>query len=365
MRYVVVIAGGSGTRLWPLSRTSRPKQLLELGDGRSLLQLAYDRLAGVVPVDHIYVGCGLQHSQAVREHLTDLPPGNILGEPIGRDTANAIGLAAAVLSGDDPDAEIAFVTADHVIEPADEFAAALNEGFAAVSREPRTMVTFGIVPSAPHTGLGYIEKGEPFGDDGRVLTVKAFAEKPDFDRAKEYVASGRYLWNAGTFVWRADTVLAELELQLPETVTGLRKIAAAWEGPNRGEVLTEIYPSLTKVSIDYAVLEPVAAGAGAGGQLVVVPVEVDWLDIGSWTALAGTFGADSSGNTRDAYCALVDSGGNVVVSDDPDHLVAAVGLHDMIVVHTADVTMICPKSDAERVKDLVAHVRDEHGPRFL
>lgn len=366
MRYAVMMAGGSGTRLWPLSRSSRPKQLLEVTGGLSLLQLAYRRLEGVVPPGNIFVACGRVHADAVRDHLTGLPVENILSEPVGRDTANAIGLAAAVLDERDADAEIAFVTTDHVIEPEELFADGLRRGFELVERMPSALVTFGIVPNSPHTGLGYVEKGSPLDDDAdAALAVSAFKEKPERASAEQYVASGNYLWNAGTFVWRADTVLNELAKQLPETVNGLRKIAESWDSPDAKDVIDEIYPRLQKISIDYAILEPLAKGDGAGGELVVVPLEVDWLDIGSWPALAGSLAVDDGGNTYDGIAALVDSGGNIVVSDDPGHLVAAVGLHDMIVVHTSDVTMVCPKRYAERVKDLVAHVREEHGPRFV
>lgn len=365
MRYAVIMAGGSGTRLWPLSRTTMPKQLLSVGSGRSLLRLAYDRLREVVPPDWIFVACGLAHADAVREHLAELPADNILGEPVGRDTANAIGLAAAVLAERDPDAVIAFVTSDHVIEPVSAFTAALVTGFELVEADPATLVTYGIVPSSPHTGLGYIEKGAPLRPDGSVLEVAAFTEKPDAATAAAYLASGNYLWNAGTFVWSARTVLAELARHLPATVDGLRRVAAEWETPRRAELLDEIYPTLTKISIDYAVLEPAARGEGAGARLVVVPIAVDWLDIGAWPALGGTLGCDPSGNAYAGITALVDSAGNIIVSDDPDHLIATVGLRDTIIVHTADVTMVCPKQEAERVKELVAHVREAHGERYL
>lgn len=365
MRYAVIMAGGTGTRLWPLSRTTMPKQLLSVGSGRSLLGLAYDRLLDVVPRDRIFVACGRVHADAVREHLDDLPADNILGEPVGRDTATAIGFAASVLAERDPDAVIAFVTSDHVIEPVAEFTAALATGFDVAESDPPTLVTFGIVPSSPHTGLGYIEKGAPLRPDGSLLAVSTFTEKPDAAAAAGYLASGRYLWNAGTFVWRARTVLAELAAQLPDTADGLRRVAAAWETDRREDVLDEVYPKLAKISIDYAVLEPAARGDGAGARLVVVPIAVDWLDVGSWPALGGTLAADSAGNTYVGVAALVDSAGNIVVSDDPDHLVATVGLRDTIVVHTADVTMVCPKSEAERVKDLVVHVRESHGERYV
>ncbi|HZC27272.1 MAG TPA: mannose-1-phosphate guanylyltransferase [Actinopolymorphaceae bacterium] len=361
MRYAVIIAGGTGTRLWPLSRGTRPKQLLSVG-GRSLLRLAYERLSGVVPAERIFVCAGTAHREAIVEHLPELPVGNYLGEPLGRDTANAIGLACAILAKHDPDATVAFVNSDHVIEPIASFQQALQTAFEQVARDPQSLVTFGIPPSAPHTGLGYIERAEPLEADG-VFAVSAFTEKPDAATAREYVDSGRHLWNSGMFVWRAETLLAELEAYLPQTFAGVRRIADAWDTPDRSVVLKEVYADLPKISIDYAVMEPAARGKGAA-RVVVVPMSVDWLDVGSWPNLARTLENDSAQNAANTVTALVDSEGNIVVSDDPEHLVATVGLRDTIIVHTRDVTMVCPKTSAERVRDLVARVYDQHGSRY-
>jgi mannose-1-phosphate guanylyltransferase len=367
MRYAVIIAGGTGTRLWPLSRGTRPKQLLSVGGGKSLLRLAYDRLLGVVPPERIYVCAGTAHRDAIVEHLPELPPANYLGEPLGRDTANAIGLACAVLARRDPDAELAFVNSDHVIEPISGFADALETAFEQVATDPAVLVTFGIQPSAPHTGLGYIERAGPLeppsGQGARVFAVSAFTEKPDLATAQSYIASGRHLWNSGMFVWRADTLLGALEAFLPKSFAGVRRIAAAWDSPDSALVLKEVYADLPKISIDYAVMEPAARGEGHA-RVVVVPMSVDWLDVGNWPTLARTLENDSAQNAANTVTVLVDSEGNIVVSDDPEHLVATVGLRDTIIVHTRDVTMVCPKTSAERVKDLVARVYDQHGSRY-
>jgi mannose-1-phosphate guanylyltransferase len=363
MRYAVINAGGSGTRLWPLSRATRPKQLLSVRDGKSLLRLAYERLVGLVPTERIFVCTGTAYLEAVAEHLPELPTTNLLGEPAARDTANAFGFASAVLGARDPEAVIAFVTADHVIEPLAKFQEGLRLGIETVEADPHAVVTFGIPPTSPHTGLGYIERGTALPDTPDVFTVSAFKEKPDLETAEKYVESDRYLWNSGMFVWRADTLLGELRQHLPESYDGMRRIAAAWDTPSQDEVVASTYEGLRKISIDYAVMEPAARGEGEA-HVRVVPMGVDWLDVGAWPTLARTLEADQARNACSAITVMVDSEGNIVVSDDPDHLVATVGLHDTIIVHTRDVTMVCPKSSAERVKDLAARVQHTHGSRY-
>ncbi|HSV66124.1 MAG TPA: mannose-1-phosphate guanylyltransferase [Mycobacteriales bacterium] len=362
VRYGVIMAGGAGTRLWPMSRAARPKQLLELAGGRSLLRLAFDRLAAVLPAGQILVCTAEAHRAAVLANLPGLAADNVIGEPCGRDTANAVGLPAAVLARRDPEAVVAFVSADHVIEPVEVFAERLDTAFRLAEEHKDGLVTLGVVPTTPHTGYGYIERGGPLASAG--YRVSAFREKPDAATARSYVDSGRYYWNSGMFVWRAATVLAELETHLPESYAGLARIAAAWDGPDRAGVLAATYPTLPKISIDYAVLEPAAQGRG-GAQVFVVELPVSWLDIGSWPALASIVDGDGAGNAVRAATALLDSAGNIVVSDQPEHLVAAVGLRDMIVVHTRDVTMICSRADAEQVKRLVADVGRQYGERYL
>jgi mannose-1-phosphate guanylyltransferase len=366
MQYGVIIAGGRGIRLWPMSREARPKQLLEIVGGRSLLELAYDRLATVLPPERIVVCTAERDASEVQRQLSKLPPENILGEPVGRDTVNAIGLCCAVLRARDPEAVLAFVTADHVIEPVPVFAAALTRAFHLADR-PNRLVTFGIVPTFPHTGLGYVEQGAALVDDqsgaADAFTVTAFVEKPDLEHATEYVNSGRFLWNSGMFVWRASTLLDQLAQRLPATHDALARVAATWSSAERAAALADVYPTLPATSIDYAVMEP--ASTDPAVEVVVVPLELDWLDVGSWPSLAGVLPTDADGNTVQAPAVLVDSAGNIVISDLPDRLTAAIGLRDTVVVHTADVTLICPIADAPRLKDLVAAVAERTGTRFL
>jgi mannose-1-phosphate guanylyltransferase len=361
------MAGGSGTRLWPISRGDKPKQLLRVVRGKSLLQVSYERLRGILPPEQIYVCTAAAHASLVLEDLKELPKENILGEPIGRDTANAVGFAAAVLRKRDPDAVCAVVTADHVIEPIDTFQASIKTAFEVTAEYPSSLVTFGIVPTHGHTGLGYVHRGEPLklrsGVTG-AYRVLAFKEKPDKPTADRYVESGRYYWNSGMFVWRAETVMNELAALRPESPRGLSAIADAWGTPRQQDVLNQIYPTLKKISVDYAIMEPAAQGKGKA-QVAVVEMPVQWLDVGSWTSLAETLKTDEHNNAVDADTVMfVDSDDNIVVSTDPKHLVATIGVSDMIIVHTPDATLICPKTDSQRVKDVVGKLKDKFGDRY-
>ncbi|MGY1821251.1 mannose-1-phosphate guanylyltransferase [Geodermatophilus sp. SYSU D00079] len=365
MRHAVIMAGGSGTRLWPLSRAARPKQLLDVvaddgGGAHSLLAEAFDRLRAVLPVEQIWVCTAARYGEQVRAALPELGADRLILEPTARDTANAVGLAAALVADVDPDAELAVVSADHVIRPVERFAAALTTAYDVLARRPRALVTLGITPTAPATGFGYVQRGAPTEVPG-AAEAASFREKPDRATAEAYLASGEYLWNSGMFVWRARTVLDALAEHLPESAAGLARVVAAPAGPERDAVLAEVFPSLPKISVDYAVLEPAATERG---RVLVVDLDVDWLDVGSWPALAGTLEADGAGNALRGLTVLLDSERNVVLSDDPDHLVALVGVRDSVVVHTADVTMVCPMADAERVKQLLAAVEAAHASRF-
>ena len=364
MEYGVIMAGGAGTRLWPLSRSHIPKQLLPIVRGKSLLQLSYERLRGMLSPQQIFVCTSAVHGPAVLANLPELPPENLLGEPVGRDTANAVGFPAALLLKRDRQAVFCVTTADHVIEPIDAFHAAMRTGFEVATRIPNALVTFGIVPTHGHTGLGYIHRGEALPGFKGAYRVQSFKEKPDKATADRYVESGRYYWNSGMFVWRADTVLKELATHLPASYQGLMQIADAWGTSQQQKVLEEVYPHLPKISIDYAVMEPASQGKGHA-QVIVVEMPVQWLDIGSWPALAETLPIDEQNNAVDAAnLVYLDSQDNIIVSQDPEHLIALIGVNDMVVVHTRDATMICPKSESQRVKELVGKLKEKYGQKY-
>ncbi|HQY89588.1 MAG TPA: sugar phosphate nucleotidyltransferase, partial [Tepidisphaeraceae bacterium] len=314
--------------------------------------------------------CTLEaHRAAVLNELPELSPENLLGEPMGRDTSNAVGLSAAVLAARDPDAVFAITTADHVIEPMERFQKCLKAGFESVAKHPNTLVTFGVTPTFGHTGLGYIERGDALAGIDGAFKVTAFREKPDKPTADRYVESRRYFWNSGMFVWKASTILSRLKEYLPKSYEGLQIIAKAWDTGTRDETLKKVYPILQKISIDFAVMEPASARApeaGAPSGVVVVEMPISWLDVGSWPQLSETLNIDDSNNAVEASrLVMIDSDNNIIVAREEGHLLTLIGVSDMVIVHTKDATLICPKNEAQRVKDIVAKVKEAHGAGYI
>lgn len=360
MHYAVIMAGGSGTRLWPMSRNALPKQLIPFIGGRSLLEIALNRLVGLVPPERCFVCAGDSHAAAITAALPCFAPEQFLGEPTGRDTLNAVGFTAAVLAQKDPDATIAVFTADHIIEPVDQFQVIVAAGFQLVERHPNTLLTFGITPTRPETGYGYLELGEAFDGDARRL--RQFREKPDRETADRYVSAGpqRFLWNSGMFVWRAATLLDCIRRYAPENYAGLMKIAAAWNTSDQQEVLNAVYPTLKKISVDYAVMEP--ASRDPSITVAALPMPLKWLDVGSWPSFAATCPHDEQGNALAAErTVLVDTHGTLAASSDPDHLIATLGCEDLIIVHTPQATLVCRADQADRLKELHAEVAARFG----
>ncbi len=358
MRYVVIMAGGSGTRLWPLSRKGTPKQLLKLIEGRSLLRLAFERARRLVPEERILVVTGVPYLDEVQDDLPELPAHNLLGEPEGRDSLNAVAWPAAVLARRDPEAVIAQLTADQLIEPMDAFVAALEEAFDVAETVPGSLVTLGVPPASPHTGYGYLHRGRPLPGFPTACDVQEFREKPDAATASAYLASGEFWWNAGMFVWRAATVLGALARLEPDTHA---KVLLLAEHPDR---LDEIFPTLRKTSVDFGVMEPVSRGE-TDARVVAVALPIQWRDVGGFASLAEVLTADPSGNVVDGDGVLLDGEGNLVINTVPGHVVSLTGVSDMVVVHTPDATLVTTLAGAENVKALVAQVATQAGARYV
>lgn len=357
MRHILIIAGGSGTRLWPLSRQGEPKQLLELIDGLSLLRMSYERVQGLVPDENILVCTGADYADAVAAQLPELPAGNILGEPVGRDSLAAVAWPAAVIAAKDPEGVVATVTADHIIRPVRDFRASVDSAFRVAEADPRALVTFGVVPTEANTGYGYLHRGAPLREGRGACEVVEFTEKPDAATARRYLDSGEYWWNSGMFVWRAQTLLDVLATLRPALRAGVDRLAAE---PAR---LPELYPSLEKISVDFSVMEPVSRGE-ADAHVVAVPLDIQWYDVGSYESLAPHLPGDGEGNWHTGMTVALDADGNLLMNQRPHAVMAVAGLHRMAVIATDRATLVVPLSDSQKVKALVAKVAAEQGGEF-
>ncbi len=362
MDYAVIMAGGTGKRLWPLSRKKRPKQVLKLLDGQTLLRRCFERLSPIFDTRNIIILTNAGYADLVRENLPELPFNNVIAEPAVRDTAGTIGLAAAVLTKCDPDATIAVVTADQVIEPAEAVQQAFKDALVFVSSNPNRMVTFGIQPTFPSTQLGYIKctHARKCPDcKNEIYSVEAFKEKPDEKTAKQYLDTGKYLWNSGMFVWKAKTILAKLAELLPEADEPLRRIQADWDSPNQQKTLQEWFVKLPKISIDFAVMEKAE-------QVYAIKLDCRWLDIGSFAALADIISSDRNNNIVIAGSSeLLDCKSSIFITEDQRHLIAAIGLENMVVAHSHDATLICHIDQTHRIKELLELIKQHTGEKFL
>ena len=367
MRYALIIAGGSGTRLWPMSRKVLPKQLIKFINGKSLLELSVERLKQFLPEEQIYICAGEGMKQAVLDGIEGFSEERFIAEPCGRDTLNAVALGTAVLGRNDPDAVVGIFTADHVIEPVDEFAKVVERGYEIAEAGEKRLVTFGVKPTYPATGYGYLQLGDQLeGVEGWV--VDKFREKPELEKAEEYVLAGaeKYLWNSGMFVWRASALLGCVEKYEPENYVGIKRVVDSWDSWDRERVLNEVYPQLKRISVDYAVMEP--ASRDDEMEVAATGMPIQWLDVGSWPSFKATLEEDEDGDKNVACgckAVMLGSKRTMVVSDEPAHLVAVVGCEDLIVIHTKNSTLVCHKDHAEAIKQVHQKVGEEHGEDYL
>ncbi|MHC5068313.1 MAG: mannose-1-phosphate guanylyltransferase [Planctomycetota bacterium] len=349
--WAVIMAGGSGTRFWPLSRGSHPKQLSRIVGDATMIQATVARLQPLIPAERTLVITTAAVADETRRQLPMLPPANVIAEPVGRDTAPCVCLAAEILHQLDPQATMVLLPADQVISPADRFQEHLLAGAAAA--EGGALVTYGIAPRFAATGYGYVQLGSALGgDDIATYAVERFVEKPDADTAAAYVADGGYRWNSGIFTWRVDTVRAGLAEHCPALSSALAPVGAAFGGDAFNAALEAAYPGLDKISIDYALMEHAQS-------IVAVSCDFDWDDVGSWDALYDHEAADADGlrirgqvvalGCRDSL--LVEAGGPTLT---------AIGVEGITVVSTADAVLILPKGDSQRVKDLYARLASDY-----
>jgi len=359
-KFVVIIAGGKGERFWPQSRAHRPKHLLPIVGTEPLLTQTLARVRPLASAKNTFVITSAAQEKGVRACCPQLPRENIVVEPVGRDTAPAVALAAMLIEARDPKGVFAVLPADHVIHNRKAYAGDLKAAFDAAAAAD-VLVTIGIEPTEPATGFGYIERGEKWKTfAGRPhYTVKRFVEKPTAEVAAHYLASGEYVWNAGMFVWSVSAVMAALTQHAPSLYEGFGPVRLALaKGRPLAPVLKKSYPGLAKISIDYALLEK-------STNVVMLPASFDWDDVGAWPAIARHHAKDKQGNVSRGHV-LIEQGSNNILFSEGDHLVAAIGLDDFIVVHTKDATLIAPKARAQEIKALLKRVEaSKEGARWL
>ncbi len=360
--HAVIMAGGSGTRLWPLSRRKQPKHLLALLESATLFQSTVARLQGAFPVERTWVVTVQEQAAALQQQAPSIPSANYLPEPAPRGTASVVGLAAVALRHRDPEAVMAVLPSDHYIRHVALFHRLLEAAY--LLAQEGFLVTLGITPTYPATGYGYIQRGEALGiyNDLKAYRVRRFKEKPDQATARQMLAEGGHSWNSGMFVWRADAILAEIRRQMPDLATALEEIAAAWGTPQQEAVLARVWPGLRTETVDYGVME-------GARQVAVIPAQgLGWSDVGSWESLFDILPTDADGNIlRGGEHVSLDARDNLVFVQNAQHrkLVAVLGVENVVVVDTEDALLVCSRDQSQRVKEIVQRLQAEGKEKYL
>ncbi|HUG67774.1 MAG TPA: mannose-1-phosphate guanylyltransferase [Pirellulaceae bacterium] len=363
MLHAVIMAGGSGTRFWPASRSSQPKQLLNLVGNRTMIQETLARVEGLASTENALVVTNESLVDAIRGQLPELPAKAVIGEPCKRDTAPCIGLAAAIVARADDKATMIVMPSDHVIRDTEAFHSAIRHAADLVESDPTRIVTFGIRPNYPAESFGYIERGEPLEpDDGgevkiAAYSVKMFREKPSAKVAEQYLAAGGFYWNSGIFVWKAKTILEVLAEYEPAMYDRIQTISAAYGSESFAETLAREFAKIEGKSIDYAVMEKY-------DNVAVIEAPFDWDDVGNWRSLARQRGTDDAGNTVIGRHLAVNSSGCIVRGSN-EHLIVTLGIEDCIVVHTPDATLVARKHDEEAIRQIVELLKERGWDQYL
>lgn len=359
MFHALIMAGGGGTRFWPRSRQQRPKQFLALSGDRTLIQLAQERVEAQVPPERTWVITAESYRSQTVNQLATLPDDHIIGEPCGRDTAPCIAVGAALIARQDPNATMLVTPADQVIEPVQEFRRAVHVAGQMVEEHPQALVTFGIPPTFPSTGYGYIQRGQEIASRQgiSVLRVQRFHEKPKADLAAQFVASGVYYWNSGIFVWKAASILEALRQCRPALHAAATRIASAWDTAERRNVLSREYQAMEKISIDYAVMQEAP-------EVLVLQAPFQWDDVGSWLALERMNPQDAHRNTViGQHCGL--KTGDCIIVAEPGHLIATLGVEHLLIVQDGAVTLVADKRDEGSIRQMVEELKKRGLEHYL
>ena len=357
--YAVIMAGGGGTRLWPISRKDSPKQLLPLLGDETLFQGTVARLIDLFPPERILVVTVATQAEEMRRQVPSIPAHNYLIEPAPRGTAAVVGLAAVVLRKRDPEAVMAVLPSDHFIRNRDLFHYLLREAFE-VARQ-KFLVTLGIAPVFPSTAYGYIQQGEALRGDFQypVYRVKRFTEKPDEKTAEGFVRARDHSWNSGMFFWRADVILGEIQRQMPDLYTALSSLGDAWGTPRQDDVLHTVWPGLKTETVDYGIME-------RAGQVVVLPAGgLGWNDVGSWDSLFDVLLPDMNGNVTTAQHLALDTHNSLVYGNGGERLIVTIGIDDTVIVDSGDVLLVCKSDQAQKVRDVVEHLKKHRQEKYL
>lgn len=359
MLHAVIMAGGSGTRFWPASRNSYPKQLLHLVGDNTMLQATFARLQGLVSPEHTLVMTNEHLVDPVRVQLPQIPPEQIVGEPMKRDTAACIALAASLIKHADPEAIMLVLPADHIIETDQQFHDCMRAGVKLIEQSPNRIVTFGIRPNYPAESFGYVQRGESLANSkvANAYRVESFREKPNRNVAEQYLQAGTYYWNSGIFMWRASTILEALRTFEPAMMVHIDAISKAMGSPGFPATLQREFAAINGKSIDYAVMERY-------NDVAVVEVPFRWDDVGSWQAIGRLTSPDEQGNcVRGKYLPIQSQ--RMIVYGGDEHLIVTIGMQDTIVVHTDNATLVAPKAEEERVREVVKQLQNRKWDEYL
>lgn len=351
--YAVIMAGGEGTRFWPRSRHKRPKQLLDIVGSGSMIQQTVGRITPIIPEERIFIVSNEIHIKELKNHIPHIPKSNIVIEPVGKNTAPAIGLTSLYIKRVEPEAILVILPSDHLIEKEEVFRKTIEKA-GGVAQRGDYLITLGMKVTSPETGYGYIQMGNTMGDG--LYEVRAFVEKPSKEKAEEFMKTGGYLWNSGIFVWRVDLIIRMIEEYIPDLYLGLMTIDKAIGTTKEKKTIKAIYAGLEAVSIDFGILEKAK-------NVTVIPSDFGWNDLGSWTALDSIFEKGPHGNISQAKHVSIDTINTLVYS--PRKLIATIGIKDLIIVETEDALLVCHKERAQDVKKLVDKLKSDGLVEYL